>query len=581
MSTPEDNIADKYDVIVLGAGAGGMAAAVVAANEGLKTLLLETTEYVGGTTAISGGMVWVPNNAKMAAAGLADTAEAARAYLDATAGTVNGDNSSAALRQVFLDQAPGAIDYFDRHTHVNLVPLPFYPDYYPDEAGATQGGRVMEPLAFDARELGESFKLLRPPLPEFTLLGGMMVARPDIVHFRRLFKSPASALRVARLVAAYAMQRMTLHRGAALVLGNALAGRLLKSLLVLDVPIRLKTATNRLLLEDGRVTGVEIATAAGVRTIKARRGVVLAAGGFSHDAKLRDSLLPAEAAMHSAAGPGNSGDGIKLAQSVGGQIPDDNASNAFWAPISRFTRGDGSPGVYPHTVTDRGKPGMMAVNGEGRRFTNESNSYHEFVKAMLRSHNQSPTIPAHLICDHQSLWQYGLGAVKPMCLRLAPYINSGYLIQAQNLDQLAQKIGVPGRHLKETVAAYNADAERGEDRAFGRGSNAYHKYVGDPANQPNPCMRPMATTPFYAVTLYPGDLGTAAGARSNGNGAVLDGGGRPIPGLYACGNDMNSVMGGSYPGPGITLGPALVFGYLAAMHMAHGDQANSDNRRTA
>ncbi len=581
MSYSEANMADAYDVIVLGAGAGGMAAAIVAANEGLKTLLIEKTEYVGGTTAISGGMVWVPNNGKMAAAGLPDTTEAARAYLDATAGEENGDNGSDALRRVFLAEAPGAIDYFDRHTQVNLVPLPFYPDYYPDLPGATQGGRVMEPLAFDARELGDSFKLLRPPLPEFTLLGGMMVARHDIVHFRRLFKSPASALRVARLVSAYALQRISLHRGANLVLGNALAGRLLKSLLALGVPIRLKTETNRLLQEDGRVTGVETASAEGTRIIHARCGVVLAAGGFSHSAALRGSLLPSEAGMHSAAAPGNSGDGINLALSAGGEVPGDNASNAFWAPVSHFTRADGSAGVYPHTVTDRGKPGMMAVNGEGRRFTNESNSYHEFVKAMLRSHNQSPAIPAHLICDHQSLWQYGLGAVKPMCLRLAPYIDSGYLVQAQNLDQLAQKIGVPGRHLKETVAAYNADAERGEDSAFGRGGNAYHKYVGDPGNRPNPCMRPMATTPFYAITLYPGDLGTAAGARSSGNGQVLDGGGQPIPGLYACGNDMNSVMGGSYPGPGITLGPALVFGYLAAMHMAHGEQANSDNRRTA
>ncbi len=570
MSNPEANMADSYDVIVLGGGAGGMAAAVVAANEGLQTLLLEKTEYVGGTTAISGGMVWVPNNAKMAGAGLPDSREAAERYLAATAGAENGDTDSAKLRQVFLDEAPTAIDYFDRNSHVQLVPLSFYPDYYPDLPGATQGGRVLEPMAFDARELGDSFKMLRPPLPEFTLLGGMMVARPDIAHFRRIFKSPLSALRVARLVTAYAWQRTRLHRGADLVLGNALAGRLLKSLLVLGVEIQRNTTTKRLLQDGGRITGVEVETAGGRREIKARRGVVLAAGGFSHSAALRESLLPSEAAMHSAAAPGNTGDGIDLALSAGGGLPSDNASNAFWAPVSHFTRADGSPGVYPHTVTDRGKPGMMAVNGDGRRFTNESNSYHEFVKAMFQSHNQSPAIPAHLICDHQSLWQYGLGAVKPMCLRLAPYIDSGYLIQAQNLDQLAQKIGVPGRHLKESIATYNADAERGEDSAFGRGGNAYHKYVGDPANQPNPCMRAMATSPFYAIALYPGDLGTAAGARTGGNGEVLNDNGEAIPGLYACGNDMNSVMGGSYPGPGITLGPALVFGYLAAMHLAKG-----------
>ena len=318
MSKTEPDAADTYDVIVLGAGAGGMAAAVVAANEGLDTLLLEKTEYVGGTTAVSGGMVWVPNNAKMAGAGLPDALEEAQKYLDATAGAENGDTDSAELRRVFLDAAPDAIDYLDRNSQVQLVPLTFYPDYYPDLPGATQGGRVLEPMAFDARELGESFKMLRPPLPEFTLLGGMMVARPDIVHFRRIFKSPLSVLRVARLVAAYAWQRTRLHRGANLVLGNALAGRLLKSLLLLGVEIRRNTVTRRLLEEDGRITGVEIETPGGVQRIKARRGVVLAAGGFSHDAALRGLLLPSEAGMHSAAAPGNTGDGVNLASRIEG-----------------------------------------------------------------------------------------------------------------------------------------------------------------------------------------------------------------------------------------------------------------------
>ena len=572
MNIGEPDASDGYDVIVLGAGAGGMAAAAVAATEGLKTLVLEKTGYVGGTMAVSGGMVWAPNNAKMAPAGLPDTPEDAQTYLDATTRDATtgpgGGDSGADLRRIFLREAPGAIAYLDTKTHVHLVPLPFYPDYYPDEPGATLGGRVMEPVAFDARELGDAFKMLRPPLPEFTLFGGMMVARPDIVHFRQVFKSLVSTLRVARLVLSYALQRLRLHRGANLVLGNALAGRLLKSLLARDVPIRLNTTTNRLIEDSGRITGVEIVTPSGPKVITARRGVVLAAGGFSHSAELRARLLPAEAGMHSAASEGDSGDGLTLGLAVGATIPDDNDSNAFWAPVSRFTRADGAPGVYPHTVTDRGKPGMLAVNQRGRRFTNESNSYHDFVQAMFRSHNQSPTIPAHLICDRRSLWQYGLGAVKPMCLRLAPYLRSGYLISAPSLAELAQKLGVDSAAVAETVATYNADALNGEDTAFGRGSNAYHKYVGDPANEPNPCMRPVETAPFYAVTLHPADLGTAAGVRTSGAGEVLNEDGAPIAGLYACGADMNSVMGGSYPGPGITLGPALVFGYLAAMHMA-------------
>jgi len=355
------------------------------------------------------------------------------------------------------------------------------------------------------------------------------------------------------------------------VLGNALAGRLLKSLLALGVAIRRNTSVRRLVVRDGRVTGVEVDSGEGPETLTARRGVVLATGGFSHNDAMRRRFLPNEAGPVTAAAEGATGDGLRLGTAAGGDMPAENANDAFWVPASTFSRDDGSPGVYPHTVTDRGKPGMFAVNAAGRRFTNESNSYHEFVHAMFRAGNESPAIPAWLICDKRSLWQYGLGAVKPMCWNIAPYRRSGYLKEAPSIAELAQVIGVDAAALERTVATYNADALTGEDSQFGRGSNAYHRYVGDPANTPNPCMRPVETAPYYAVALVPADLGTAAGLRTGPNAEVLDAAGNPVPGLYACGNDMNSIMQGSYPGPGITLGPALVFGYLAAMHMAQGD----------
>jgi succinate dehydrogenase/fumarate reductase flavoprotein subunit len=370
-------------------------------------------------------------------------------------------------------------------------------------------------------------------------------------------------------VAAYGAERLRFHRGTQLVLGNALAARLLKSLLAAHVPIRLDTSVTRLIRGGGRITGVEVRFASGeVVSIRARRGVVLAAGGFSHNNRLRAELLPAEAGKVSAAAEGDTGDGLDLGQAAGGSVADSNLNNAYWAPASQFVRPDGRLGVYPHTVTDRGKPGMLAVNKAGQRFTNEANSYHEFVQAMFRAHNQGPAIPAHLMCDRGALWKYGLGAIQPMTLRLGRYLRSGYLVEASTIPALAAKLGVDAGNLEATVATYNRDAATGVDTAFGRGSNAYHKYVGDAANLPNPCMHPVATPPFYAVALYPSDLGTAAGLRTDGNGQVLNGTGEPIDGLYACGNDMNSIMCGSYPGPGITLGPALVFGYLAAMHLS-------------
>ena len=550
-----------YDVIVLGAGAGGMAAAAVAASKGLDTLVIEKTAQVGGTTALSGGMVWAPGGGETSGR---DPVDAATIYLDA----VIGPRPGADLRDAFLRHAPEAIDFFRRNTAVDLVPLAFYPDYYPDLPGAALGGRVLEPRPFDARELGAAFCKLRYPLPEFTLFGGMMVARPDIPHFRRMFRSPRSALRVARLLLAYGLQRLSLPRGARLVLGNALAGRLMKSMIDLSVSVALETETEGLIFEDGRIAGVKVNGPSGPLSVTARRGVVLATGGFSHNRDLRAQYLPDLAGTLSAVAPGATGDGLRLGNDAGGHVPESNAGNAFWVPVSVFKRRNGETAVYPHTVTDRGKPGMLAVGSDGRRFTNEANSYHEFVTAMLAAHAEHGTVPCHLICDAISLRRYGLGAIKPMATRLAPWLNSGYLTKAPDLATLAVEIGVDPAALEETVSRYNRDARSGTDSLFDRGGNAYHRYVGDPENSPNPCMRPVTKPPFYAVRLYPGDLGTAGGLQTDATARVLDAKSRPVPGLYACGNDMNSIMAGCYPGPGITLGPALVFGYLAAMDLA-------------
>jgi len=551
---------DEYDVIVIGAGAGGMTAASVAACEGLNTLLLEKAAQVGGTTAISGGMVWVPGNPKFSPAERDADRAAARTYLDHTL----PEWQDRALTETYLARAGEAIDYLESHTSTTFRPVTFYPDYYPNLPGAALGGRVLEPQAFDARELGESFRLLKPPLPEFTLFGGMMVDRSDIPHLRKATKSLRSALRVARLLTRYARDRMSFERGAHLVLGNALAARLLKS--VIDAGVELRTAVTGIeLVHDGdRVAGVQVS---GSKTILARKGVVLAAGGFSHAADLRARFLPAKTGPSSAASVSNTGDGLRLGMAAGARMPDDHINNAFWVPSSRFVRADGTPAVYPHTVTDRGKPGVIAVDGRGKRFVNEAQSYHEFVQAMFRA----DAIPAWLVCDREAMWRYGLGAVKPFTRKLHSYLGSGYLKQAGSLKELAASMVVDAEGFEATVARFNADALAGVDREFGKGSNAYHKYVGDAANLPNPCLAPIVSAPFYAVAVYPGDLGTSAGLITNEHAQVLDAAGSVISGLYACGNDMSSIMKGAYPGPGITLGPALVFGYLAAMRLARGN----------
>lgn len=557
---------DAYDVIVVGAGAGGMTAAAVAAAEGAKVLLIEKTDCVGGTTAWSGGMVWIPANHHMRSAGIADAPENAREYL---AQTVR-ETKNADLREILLTRGPEAIEYLETRTALRFQPVKLYPDYYPDLAGATAGGRVLEPVAFDGTKLGASFARLRPPLPEFTLFGGMMVNRLDIPHLRKAGRSFHSTLRSLQLVSQYALQRLRWPRGTTLHLGNALAARLYASLLDNGVEIVFGASVDRLMVGRGRVAGVRLAGRS--TSIGARKGVVLATGGFSHDRELRKNLFPKAAGLVSATSPAGTGDGLKLATDIGAGLATDVADAAYWAPASLFRRDDGSEGVFPHTVTDRAKPGVIAVNAGARRFVNEALSYHEFVRAMLReARGAADDARFHLICDSRFLWNYGLGRIKPFTRNLQPYLKSGELKQAANIPALADAIGLDASALTLTVSQFNDGAHRGADPQFGRGGTIYQRALGDAGHKPNPCVAPIERPPFHALRIFPADLGTAIGLKVDGKARVLRQGGSIIAGLHACGNDMASIMNGNYPGPGITLGPALTFGYIAGRCVARAE----------
>ena len=565
MSQRDPDVTDDiWDVVVVGAGAGGLTAACAAAAEGRSVLLLEQADVVGGTTAISGGMVWIPANHKAAPAQCVDSLEAARIYL---AETVPGADRERL--ETFLARGDEALRDLEAHTAVRLQPVPAYPDYYPDLPGATSGGRVLEPVPFDGRLLGYAFALVRYPLPEFMLFGGMMISRQDIPHLRRAAKSWRSALHVAKLLLKYGLQRLRARRGTTLYLGNALVARLLRSALDLGVTIRTCTSVDALVADgQGRVSILEASDASGRRSrIRARRGVVLATGGLSQDGELRRAYVPDNAGCLSATvSSGAAPRGARLAAALGARLSDPTNDGAFWVPASTFQRRDGSPGVYPHTVTDRAKPGLIAVDSKGRRFVNEAVSYHEFVRAQLA--NANGAIPAWLVCDSSFLWKYGLGKVKPFTLSVKADVAAGYLTRAGTLAGLAKLIGVPPRALEETIGTFNKYAENGEDPVFGRGSNIYQRSLGDADQQPNPCVAPLKEVPFYAVAVYPADLGMSAGIVTDVRARVLAADGSPIRGLYACGNDMASIMEGAYPGPGITLGPALTFGWLAGRYVA-------------
>lgn len=547
----------RCDVLVVGAGAAGLAAASVAAAHGRRVLLAEHSRWVGGTSAISGGMVWVPLNHWMAEAGRPDTLGAARAYLHATV----PPGADAAPLEAFITQGDAALRHLEAHSALRLRPVLHYPDYYPALEGATAGGRVLEPLPFDARTLGPAFALLRAPLPEFLLFGGMMAHRSDIPHLRRATRSPASAWHVAMLLARHARERLHAPRGTTLQLGNALVGWLLQSALDAGVDLRTRCSVSRLLREEGRVCGAEVELDGEPCRVQAAQAVILASGGLSHDAVLRGRYLPpAAGTLTATVGSADARSGGALASEIGAALSAPGTRQAFWVPASTFKRADGTPAVFPHTVTDRGKPGLIAVDQRGRRFVNEALSYHEFVGAQLRA----GAVPAWLLCDRRFLWRYGLGALRPFTRSVDAFVASGYLHRAATIAGLAQSIEVPPAALQATVDAFNGDAARGVDAQFGRGGDLYQRHLGDPDHGPNPCVAPIEQAPFFALAVHPADLGIAAGLVTDADARVLDATGAPIPGLYACGNDMQSVLNGAYPGPGITLGPALVFGVIAA-----------------
>ena len=351
-------------------------------------------------------------------------------------------------------------------------------------------------------------------------------------------------------------------------LGNALAARLYASLLARNVDIWFGVTVEHLVTDGDAITGVRVVDRSGSRPVVARKGVVLATGGFSHDAGLRARFFPGAAGAVSAATPGRSGDGLHVAIAVGASLNTRAASPAYWVPASLFQRADGSQGVFPHTVTDRAKPGVIAVNASGKRFVNEALSYHEFVLAMLRDGNDTTNRSFYLVCDRRFLWTYGLGRIRPFTLHSGRYIKSGELIEAPSIDALAALIGVETSALSTTVDKYNAHAQVGLDPEFGRGTSIYQRHLGDAGHSPNPCVAPIERAPFYALRIYPADLGTAIGLATDCHSRVLRNNGTAIAGLYACGNDMGSIMNGNYPGPGITLGPALTFGYIAGRDLA-------------
>jgi succinate dehydrogenase/fumarate reductase flavoprotein subunit len=552
----------ECDVLVAGSGAGGLAAAVSARKHGLQVIVAEKEPLFGGTTARSGGWLWIPNHPMQAAIGVRDSIEEAATYLLHE----TGEKFDPERVNAFLRAGPRMVEWFQRETAVRFEPSATFSDYHPDAPGGRPGGRSIVAAAFDGRELGPMLAKLRPPLPELTVFGVMIGSGAELVHFMRWSKSLASAAFVARRLLGHGLARLAYGRGVRLTNGNALAARLLKSALDAGVELWDCAPVARLIVESGAVRGALVRRNGEEVAVRARRGVVLACGGFPLDGERRRRLFAHEEHFSPAA-PGNTGDGLRLAEAAGATIDESLPNAAAWVPVSKVPRGDGSFGLFPHFV-DRAKPSVIAVTRAGKRFVNEANSYHDFIQALFRACAGERELTAWLVTDHRAIRAYGLGHVKPRPLPLLPHLASGYLRRGRTVTELAAACGIDAAGLERTLAEYNRHAKTGSDPVFGKGGTAYNRFYGDPDIRPNPCVAPIETAPFYAVQVHVGDLGTYAGIVTNANAQALDRHRRPIPGLYAVGNDALSIMGGNYPGPGITLGPAMTFGWIAGRHLA-------------
>lgn len=557
----------SHDVIVIGSGAGGLAAAVTAAHHGLSVLVVEKADVCGGATARSGGWMWTPGNPLAKADGVDEPRDDFRSYLRG----VLGDDYDEERIEAFLENTGHMVGFFH-----NLTPLRFTPgnkinDIYGKLPGAGTGHRSVAASPFYGTALKPEVRgRLAHQFYMTSFVGMGIMAGPDLGKFLTALKQPRSFLHAARRTVTHAFDLAVHRRNMQMVNGVALVGRLLQAADDLGVEVRTGTAAVELAERDGRVAGVVVEHDGKRESLTANRGVVLATGGYPANPALRRQTFPRTPTgrEHWTLAPETcDGAGLRLAEQVGGYLDDSGYSPAAWCPVSLVNFPGGHQGVFPH-IADRAKPGVIGVLADGKRFVNEANGYFDYVQAMVDAVPEGDPVESWLICDHHVLRHYMLGFAKPRPLPVFPYRALGYLKKAATLPELARQCGIDEAGLVQTVDAFNANARQGIDPDFGRGETPFNRYGGDPEVKPNPTLAPLGKGPYYAVKVLPGSFGTFAGIAVDAAARVLRRDGSPVDGLFAAGNDMASVMGGHYPSGGVNLGPAMTFGYLVGRELA-------------
>jgi 3-oxosteroid 1-dehydrogenase len=535
-----------------------MTAALAARDRGANVTVIEKAAAYGGSTAMSGGAIWVPNNHLMNEAGLQDSPEEALTYLKA----VTDNRVSEERLLAYVNTAPEMVSYLEKHSHVRFQIVPGYSDYYPHVSGGKPGGgRTIEPVPFNARSLGRMRERMRP-LPSQARLFGRMMATAYDAHLM-MDSSLGGRLRAMTLFASYFCNpaRSLARMDTRLTLGNALVGRLRLSLADRNIPLWLNTRASSPVIEGGRLVGLEVEKDGRTVSIRAQKGVVLAAGGFARNRAMREKYQRQPVSVDwTVACPEDTGDAIRIGVDLGAAL--DFMDDAWWMPTTVVPGGD-MPNMI---IVERSLPGSIIVNALGKRFTNEAAPYIDVVRDQCASHSQGcGAIPAYLIMDKRYRSRYPTSPMLPM-LTPRKYIQNGYLKVADSIEELAGRCGIDPRGLSAELEQFNHFAASGRDPFFRRGDSVIDRFYGDPSVKPNPCLGPLDKHPYYAVELWPGDLGTKGGLNTDAHARVLRQDGSPIEGLYAVGNCSASVMANSYAGAGATIGPSMVFGFIAALH---------------
>lgn len=548
---PDGDWADEIDLLVVGSGAGGMTAALVAALEGADALVVEKAPVYGGTTALSGGGMWVPNNPTLERAGITDPDEQVIGYLEhVTAGTVGRDRLEAYVRE-----GPEMFRMLEGRTqHLRFSWCPGYSDYHPEAPGGRPEGRSVECPPFDMRRLGPLAATQRGSTMKVP--AGLVITTADYVKLNMMTRTWRGRWTALRLGVTSTVNRLLRRRMVSL--GQSLVARLRASLADAGVPVWLETPLLDLVRDDtGAVIGAVVERDGAAYRIRARRGVIIASGGFDHNADLRKQHLPEAGQVDLSGGAeSNTGDGILAGQAVGAAV--DLMDDAWWMPSIRKPEGR-----IHCLVSERSIPNSVIVTPEGERLTNEASPYVTFVHEQLAAGHSE----LWFVMDHTARKRYPFGATVPGADLPQTWYASGLAHRSDTIAGLADAIGAPVTTLEATIARFNELAVSGHDADHGRGDSAYDRYYGDPT-LPNPALGPVVEPPFLAVRMVAGDLGTKGGLVTDDRARVLGASGTPITGLYATGNASASVMGNDYAGPGATIGPAMVFGYIAARDAA-------------